>query len=416
MKKNKHQKFYLEDLAKLIDFLVPKQKKIKRLNVENGRLKLGQDRKKYDYLILNNLIGDLIDIQGDIFKLHRFCRSSTKLVITHYNHLWEPILKLASFLGLRNKVGEQNWLDQDDLSNLLELAGFDMISHQQRMLLPLDLGFVSRFINKWVAGAPLINGFCLTTWVVARPRVTRDKDFSVSVIVPARNESGNIPKIVGSIPKFGKWQEVVFVEGHSTDDTWNKIKDEVDKKRNKNVKVKAFKQKSKGKADAVRLGFKKAAGEVLMILDADLTVNPKDLPKFYNLLASGKGEFINGSRLVYPMEDQAMQTLNKLGNRVFGWLFSYLLGQRFKDTLCGTKALFKKDYQDIFKNRGFFDDFDPFGDFDLIFGAVKQNLKVVEVPVRYRERQYGTTNISRFKHGWLLLKMTWFAFVKFRVW
>jgi glycosyltransferase involved in cell wall biosynthesis len=170
-----------------------------------------------------------------------------------------------------------------------------------------------------------------------------------------------------------------------------------------------------GKGDAVRKGFAAATGDVLMILDADLTVPPEDLPKFFEALTSGKGEFINGTRLVYPMERQAMRTLNHLGNKFFSLAFTWLLEQRFRDTLCGTKVLFRRDYERIAANRHYFGDFDPFGDFDLIFGASRLNLRIVEVPVRYRERTYGVTNISRFRHGWLLLRMCLVAFRKLKL-
>jgi len=362
-------------------------------------------------LILKNEIGDIKDVQADLTKLAKKAKGEDRLMITYYNRLWEPVLKFASWMGWRKQVEEQNWLDNCDIVNLLSLSGWEMISQQKRLLIPVDIPLVSNLINSVVAPLPLINNLCLMTWVVARPKPKIRKEYSVSIIVAARNEEKNIPRIVQSIPKFGKWQEVVFVEGHSKDNTWEEIQKQINKKTR--IKVRAHRQKGIGKGDAVRLGFEKAKGEVLIILDADLTVNPKDLPKFYEVIASGMGEFVNGTRMVYPMEKQAMQTLNKIGNKTFGWLFTWILGQRFTDTLCGTKAILKKDYQKIKGGRRFFGDFDPFGDFDLIFGTIKQNLKVVEVPVRYKERQYGTTNISRFKHGWLLLRMTWFAFEKF---
>jgi len=263
---------------------------------------------------------------------------------------------------------------------------------------------------------PFINTFGLTTWIVARPKPAARKKYSVSIIVPARNEEGNIPKIIPSIPKFGKWQEIIFIEGHSKDKTWKKIQDELGKRQKKRLIVKSFKQIGKGKADAVRLGFEKASGEILMIYDADRTVEAKDLTKFYEVLSSGVGEFANGSRLVYPMQKDAMRMLNKIGNKIFSWLFTWILGQRFKDTLCGTKALFKKDYEEIKKEIASQGKTDPFGDFDLIFGAIRKNLKVIEIPVRYKERIYGSTNIMRFRHGLMLLATTWRAFKQFRAW
>ena len=114
------------------------------------------------------------------------------------------------------------------------------------------------------------------------------------------------------------------------------------------------------------------------------------------------------------MEEKAMRFLNLLGNKFFSLMFSWLLDQRFKDTLCGTKVLFKSDYEQLKKGRKFFGEFDPFGDFDLIFGASKLNLKLVEIPIRYKERTYGMTNIRRFRHGLLLFKMCFFAFKKIK--
>ena len=231
---------------------------------------------------------------------------------------------------------------------------------------------------------------------------------SVSIVVAARNEEGNIKNILDRIPKMGPNDELIFVEGNSTDNTWQKIQD-LSKEYSSKLNIITAQQSGKGKGDAVRKGFSLASKEILMILDADLTVPPEDLPRFYNAIVSGKGEFINGSRLVYPMEKEAMRFFNLLGNKFFAMAFSYVLGQRFKDTLCGTKVITLKNYQKLEKNRNYFGEFDPFGDFDLIFGAARMGLKIVEVPIIYRERTYGETNISRWKHGVILLAILIFS-------
>jgi glycosyltransferase involved in cell wall biosynthesis len=237
---------------------------------------------------------------------------------------------------------------------------------------------------------------------------------SVTVVIPCRNERGNIESAVRRTPRMGRETDIVFVDGSSTDGTPAEIERVI--AAHPEWRITLLHQGSgTGKGDAVRKGFAAATGDVLMILDADLTVPPEDLPKFYRALASGKGEFINGTRLVYPMERQAMRTLNLLGNKFFSLAFTWLLEQRFRDTLCGTKVLFRRDYEKIAANRAYFGDFDPFGDFDLIFGASKLNLRIVEVPVRYRERTYGVTNIRRFSHGWLLLRMCVLAFYKLKL-
>jgi len=403
--------YYHKDIQKLISKV---KGNLNKTIVIEGNNDLKKVKTKFDLIILKNSTAYVDDVQTLFKKIKKIMTPSARILIIYYNPLWEPLLNLASILGWRKKVSPQNWLDQNDISNLLQLTDYEIITSQKRLLLPINIDLISDFVNKFIAHLPIINSLCLTTWVVAKQKIPKWRDYSISIIIPARNEERNIPKIIPSIPKFGKWQEIIFVEGHSRDKTWEKIQEEVKRKKRRKPKVKAFKQKGLGKADAVRLGFSKAQGDILIIYDADRTVDAKDLIKFYDILSSGKGDFVNGSRLVYPMEKDAMRTLNKIGNEIFSWIFTWILGQKFKDTLCGTKAMFKKDYEIITKNRRSFRKVDPFGDFDLIFGAVESNLKIIELPVRYKQRLYGSTNISRIKHGLLLAKMTLSAFQQFR--
>ncbi|MBL4657102.1 MAG: glycosyltransferase [Flavobacteriales bacterium] len=376
--------------------------------------------EQFDVVILSNLIGSVADIQQVFKELNKVCTPHTRIIVTYYNYLWEPLVRFAEFVGFKMKTPRQNWLSLNDVNNLLYLAGFDVYRTTKRLLLPLSIPLVSFLLNRVLAKFPFFRYFCLNMFSFARqsPRETEDAvsdKYSVSIVVPARNESGNIEDAILRLPKFGKWTELIFIEGNSTDDTWKKVQEVAGKYENQ-LTIKIGQQSGKGKGDAVRMGFDMATGDILMILDADLTVPPEDLPKFYYALATGKGEFINGSRLVYTMENQAMRFLNVLGNKFFSVAFSWLLDQKFKDTLCGTKVLFKSDYERVKVNRHFFGDFDPFGDYDLIFGAHKLNLKITELPIRYQQRTYGTTNISRFKHGFLLLRMCMFAArkIKFR--
>lgn len=368
-----------------------------------------QLQKKYDLIIISNVIGFLDDIQRVFKELHKVSHERTKIIVQYYNSFWEPFIKFAEFIHLKKKSPIQNWLTSADVNNLLYVSGFEVYRNSRQTLFPLYIPFLSTLINQFIAKLPFIRYFNINHFSFARPFPCNNEiPYSVSVIIPARNEAGNIENAILRMPKMGTHTEVIFVEGNSTDNTWEVIQ-QVKQKYCHTHDIKAFRQPGKGKADAVREGFKNATGDILMILDADLTVPPEDLPKFYNAIAQNKGDFINGTRLVYPMEKGAMRFLNYLGNHFFSWMFSFLLEQRFKDTLCGTKVLFKKDYEKLVKNRAYFGDFDPFGDFDLLFGAHKLNLKIVEIPIRYRERTYGQTNISRFKHGWILLKMCLFA-------
>ncbi|MFQ6034628.1 MAG: glycosyltransferase [Sedimentisphaerales bacterium] len=371
--------------------------------------------EKFDYVLICNSLGKWRDIQQVLERIRPATNENTRIVITYYNYLWEGILRLGSLLGIRRPYSYQNWLPPEDIANMLRLADYDVIRTASYLLLPKRIWPLTTFCNYFLSLLPGFRFFNLVYLVVARPvpAALQDEDLSVSVIVPCRNERGNIEDAVTRIPQMGSYTEIIFVDGNSTDGTAEEIESQINKFPQRNIRL--LRQGSGvGKGDAVRKGFAAAKGDVLAIQDADLTVSPEDLPKFFRALRDGKGEFINGSRLVYPMEKQAMRFLNLLGNKFFSVLFSWLLGQRFRDTLCGTKMIRKKDYEMIEANRSYFGDFDPFGDFDLIFGAVKLNLKVVEVPVNYCARTYGRTNISRFKHGWLLLKMSWIAFKKIK--
>ena len=363
----------------------------------------------YDLIILSNLIGFTEDIQLVFENLKPYCHAQTKIIVQYYNSIWEPFLKWAERLGLKNKSPLQNWLSTRDINNLLVVSGFEVYRNQKRMIVPLYIPLLSKICNRFLAHFPPFRFFCWNLYSFARlqPRL-EETETSVSIIIPARNEAGNIEQALLRMPKFGTQQELVFIEGNSSDTTWSTIQELALKYQN-TFNIKIAQQSGKGKADAVRKGFDMASGAVLMILDADLTVPPEDLPKFYKALISGKGDFINGTRLVYPMDKDAMRFLNYIGNHFFSWAFTWLLGQRFKDTLCGTKVMLKSDYLKLVKNRSYFGDFDPFGDFDLLFGSYKLNLKIVEIPIRYRERTYGSTNISRFKHGIILLRMCLFA-------
>jgi SAM-dependent methyltransferase len=367
---------------------------------------------EFDYIILSDLTNCLWDVQTAFRNLRPLCHAQTRIVISQYNYLWEPILRTSEFLRLKLKQPAQNWFSNNDTRNLLELEGYQVIRIERKLLLPKGIPILNFVFNRLIANLPYINQLDLVNLIIARPLLSDDQQYSVSVVVPARNEKGNIENAILRTPDFGNHQEFVFIEGHSADGTWEEMLRVQAAYPDKDIKV--MRQSGKGKGNAVREAFEAAQGEILMILDADLTMPPEELPKFYDALRYNKGEFINGSRLVYPMDKNAMRFLNLLGNKFFGMFFSYLLGQRLKDTLCGTKVLYKKDYEQITRNRHYFGDFDPFGDFDLIFGAAKLNHKITEIIIRYRDREYGSTQINRFSHGWLLIKMSAFAAKKIK--
>jgi SAM-dependent methyltransferase len=367
----------------------------------------------FDVILIVDTIGSLDDCQATLSTLHALCSRATRMVIAYYSHLWNPLLKTAEWIGWRPPHGPESVLSPADIAALAALADFDAIKSETRLLMPFRLLGVGRLINRFVSILPGIRHLSFRHYSVLRSaRLVKDELRSASVVVPMRNERGNVEAAIARMPTFGHDLEILFVEGGSTDGTYEEIVRVAQEHADRDIKV--LKQQGRGKADAVFTGFDAARGDVLMILDGDLTMPPEQLPKFWEVIASGKGEFVNGSRLVYQMEANAMPFLNLVANRSFSLMFSWLLGQRFTDTLCGTKVLRRNDYVRLKAGRSYFGDFDPFGDFDLIFGAAKLNLRCIEVPVRYRSRTYGTTNISRFSHGALLLRMVMFALLRIK--
>ena len=364
----------------------------------------------FDLIILSDLVNDVWDAQVVFEQVARLSSSRTRLALNFYSRLWEHPLAVAGRLKLARPTLYQNWFTADDVVNLLHLAGFETIRRWEEVLWPMGTPGVATIANRYMVKTWPFRWLALTNFVVARLQPAggaRNARARVSVIVPARNEAGNIADVLKRVPEMGAGTEIVFVEGHSTDDTFAAIQREVAAHPERRCQV--LQQSGKGKGDAVRLGYAHATGDALMILDADLTVPPEDLPRFFEALQSGRGEFVNGVRLVYPMEGEAMRFWNLVANKFFGLAFSWLVGQPIKDTLCGTKVLWKEDYELVAANRRYFGDFDPFGDFDLLFGAARLGLKIVDLPIRYRARTYGTTNIQRWRHGWLLLRMVVFA-------
>jgi SAM-dependent methyltransferase len=368
--------------------------------------------EKFDVIIVSDLVNDLWDVQRMLQELGRLTHPGTRLILNFFNNLWRMPLSIAKWLNQGFDTLEQNWFSPHDIFNLLELAGFEVIHSRPLILFPLPVPILSSLANRYLVNFIPLSWLALTNFVVARPTLDEARSVpadtvAVSVIVPARNEAGNIETILKRVPELGKETEIIFIEGHSRDQTYEAIERAIEKFSDK--KCKLLQQSGRGKGDAVRLGFDEAQGDILIILDADMTVPPEDLIRFVDALVSGKGEFVNGVRLIYPMENQSMRFLNMVGNKFFSLAFSWLLGQPINDTLCGTKVLWKRDYKKIAGNRAYFGNFDPFGDFDLLFGATKLNLKISEMPIRYRSRSYGDTNIDRWRNGWLLLKMVVFA-------
>jgi len=365
----------------------------------------------FDVILLVNVVTHLDDVQAAFEALAPLCHRRTRLFIYSYSRLWQPLLRLAEMTGLKYRQPPEAWLPPEEIHTMLALADMEVVRRDSLVVFPAHVPLVADLFNRYLGRLPGAAGLSLMYGLIARPSPARfaapSPPPSVSVVIPCRNEAGHIPSLVERLPDLGPGSEYLFVEGNSTDDTEQAIREAI--ARNPGRPLRLLKQTGQGKGDAVRLGFEEARGDVLLILDSDMGVSPEDVPKFVRALARGKGELVNGSRMVYPIEGQAMRFLNLVANKLFALLFSWILEQQVRDTLCGTKALYREDYRRIAANRAYFGDFDPFGDFDLLFGAARLNFKIVDIAVRYHERQYGQTNISRFRHGLLLARMSLFA-------
>ncbi|NLO92275.1 MAG: glycosyltransferase [Elusimicrobia bacterium] len=363
--------------------------------------------RRFDCVICTDTLSSVGDVWRAARNLRRLCRPEATLVLTHTNYLWEPLLRLGETFGLKARQPLQHWLTLNDIGNLMELSGFSVRERGSFALVPVKIPLLSALANKLLARLPVLRHLCLVEYIVARPSPEPqfNDDAVVSVIVPTRDEAGHIKPLLGRLPRMGRQTEVVFVDGDSSDGTYELLEEAL-KTPPDGFSYSLIKQGGRlGKADAMRKGFAAATGDYFLILDSDLSVAPEDLPKFYLAMAEGRADFVNGSRLNYPLQDQAMRYLNNIANHAFGYIFSWLLERQLRDTLCGTKTLSRENYRRISEGRAYFGDFDPFGDFDLLFGAARLGLNIREMPVRYRSRAYGDTKISRFSHGWLLLKM-----------
>lgn len=444
----KKNPYYYKNLVKSLKFIVEENSKVLHircstgylLNALNPKLGVGVDEselqileatknyshltflklntedlqinEKFDYILITSL-EDIIDIKPVLDNLIKCCHTHTRIIILNYSYLWNSLVKIAETLKLKIPQNLHNWFSKEDINNILILSGFEKLVNRNIILFPFWIPGVSYVLNRFIARLPIFRNFTLLRITIARLVTNNLSHPSVSIVIPCKNEEGNVEDAVKRIPQMGSHTEIIFCDDKSTDGTAEKVKKLIDEYPEKNIKL--LSGPGICKSENVWTGFDAAKGDILMILDADLTVIPEELPYFYEAISKNYGEFINGSRLVYSMHDEAMRFFNVFGNKFFSIFFSYILDTNIKDTLCGTKVLWNKDYQRIKRIRGSWGVQDKWGDYELIFGAAKFNLKLIDLPVHYYERVYGETKMKgRLKNGWIMLKMSWFALLKFK--
>lgn len=374
----------------------------------------GKPLAEHSAILLNGNFNHEHDIEGLLRSLHGSLPRSGRIVAVAYNPYLRWLYRWANEFGLRQGEQPSTFVTTTDLDNMARLSNFEVVRTRSVGFIPWGLAGVGTLLNRILPAVPFVRWFSLASVIVLRPIKPVEKKPSLTVVIPARNEKGNIEAALQRMPDFGAPLEIMFVEGHSSDGTWEEIQ-RVAALYSNRFTIRCFQQTGKGKADAVRLGFSHASGDLLTILDADLTMPPELLVRFYDAWCRGLGDFVNGNRLVYPMEGAAMKFLNWLGNVFFAKALSSVLGSRLGDSLCGTKMLTKADYARFIAWRKDFGDFDPFGDFELLFPAAILGLGIIDIPMRYRDRVYGTTNIRRFYHGAMLLKMTAIGFFRLKL-
>ncbi len=353
--------------------------------------------EKFDYIIMCDLLDHASDIWRVFKNLENFTEEGSRVIITTVNPIWDSIFMVLERWKLKMPEGPHNFLFKADIINLLKLFGYEIEQDGLFLLLPVYIPFISTLINRYLCRLPLIKNFSLVQYIIAKKteKETNDRELSCSIIIPCFNEAENVAECLRRIPQIGKFTEIIFVNDGSNDGTAEIVKGLVQE--SQRVKLISY-SPNKGKAHAIKAGFDISMGDVLMILDADMTVMPEDLEKFFWAISIPEVDFVNGTRMVYPLEKEAMRGLNRLGNKIFSFLFTWLLGQRITDTLCGTKAILKEIYHKINMTK-----YDQWGDFDLLLNAAELRLRIVEMPVRYKRRLKGESKMRPFKHGFKLL-------------
>lgn len=356
---------------------------------------------KFDLIIITDIFEVSNDIYGFVSNLKNFLNLNGKILLTSINPKWNIILRIFEILGLKKNSYINSYIQPKKISSIFVSLGFENIRNYNKQIFPFRILGIGTILNIFLEIVFSFFNLGIKTYFLYQNIEKHATKLSKTIIVPAKNEEGNLQELVSRIPKFNEYYEIIIACGPSKDNTINKALEIKESKIHENIIV--FEQSKNGKANAVWEATDRSSCEVIAILDADISVDPEELVYFFEIIENGYCDFVNGTRLMYPMEDSAMRVINKFGNRSFQLIISKLINVNLSDTLCGTKVFKKESLYSLKKWQESMSIADPFCDFDLIFSNAISGVKISEYPVHYRNRKYGKTNISRFRDGWKLI-------------
>ncbi len=370
------------------------------LNIESIAFK----NKKYKTIILTDLFEVSTDILELLSMVNKLLGKDGIIVICSINQKWNRILNLFERLNLKDGNQKRLFINSTIVLNIAKVTGLEFVTQRNKQIFPFRMLGLGSLINNIleILFFPFSFGIRIYSILNQQEKFNEEKKYSKSIIIPAKNEEKNLKPLLNQIPELEEDHEIILAIGDSEDKTYEVAK-EIKEARCWPFEVKVIKQTGKGKANAVWEAVEEASKEVIIILDADISVNPETIVQFNSVIDTGKASFVNGTRLIYGMESGAMRIVNNLGNRIFQYIVSIIIGQKITDSLCGTKVFFRKDFNKIKLWKELVQMKDPFGDFDMIFTAGYFGLKILEIPVRYQARVYGVTQIKRFRDGYKLI-------------
>lgn len=395
------------------NFFIEKSHNLDFLNVDTNEdlNKILINNTKYDCIVLSDMFEVNDDILGLLKLLKKNLNNDGTILLTSITPIWDGVLSILEMLNLKNKSKKRSYIHLNKLSAVLDTINFQITGKRTRQYFPFKLFYFGNIINNFLEIILYFFNFGIRSYFTIKEiEDTAEKDvLSKTIIVPAKNEEGNLNELINRIPYLGNNVEVIISCGISNDNTLGMAKS----LKSDNFIIKVIEQTSKGKANAVWEACEQSSNDLIAILDADLSVDPEELSSFFELIETKKCDFVNGTRLIYSMEKGSMRFINNFGNRLFQYVVSKIIRLPLTDSLCGTKVFKKNLYEKIKKWQSVVKIKDPFGDFDLLFAAAYSSQKIVEYPIHYRARKYGTTQIRRFKDGFKLIKYLSVSFYKF---